>query len=101
MLALEEHGPIAGTASALMGTLQLGTGAAIIVLVSLSYNGTSAVDGQRHLRLRLVALTLSFRIMKPKRIIPDGSRPGSSRGRSAAAASPPCAPDRRDNRRRR
>ena len=50
----------------------------------------------------LVALTLSFRIMKPKRdlSLTDLGR-GSSRGRSAAAASPPCAPDRRDNRRRR
>jgi MFS transporter, DHA1 family, multidrug resistance protein len=70
VLALEEHGPIAGTASALMGTLQLGTGAAIIVLVSLSYNGTSVSMVSAIFVCALVALTLSFRIMKPKRDYP-------------------------------
>ena len=34
VLALEEHGPIAGTASALGGTLQMMTGAAVIAVVS-------------------------------------------------------------------
>ena len=70
VLALEEHGPIAGTASALMGTLQLGTGAIIIVLVSLSYNGTSLSMVSAIFVCALVALTLSFRIMKPKRDYP-------------------------------
>ena len=41
VLALEAHGAHAGTASALMGTLQLCTGATVIVLVSAFFNGTS------------------------------------------------------------
>jgi DHA1 family bicyclomycin/chloramphenicol resistance-like MFS transporter len=41
VLALEEHGPIAGTAAALGGTLQMLTGAAMIVLVSLFFDGTA------------------------------------------------------------
>jgi MFS transporter, DHA1 family, multidrug resistance protein len=38
--ALEQHGPIAGMASALAGTLQLLTSAVIIVLVILVFDGT-------------------------------------------------------------
>ncbi|WP_198970437.1 multidrug effflux MFS transporter [Xylophilus sp. ASV27] len=41
VLALEEHGAIAGTASALMGTLQFVTGAAVIALVGLFVDGTA------------------------------------------------------------
>ncbi len=40
ILALEEHGPIAGTASALMGTLQFATGAAVMAVVGLFVDGT-------------------------------------------------------------
>jgi DHA1 family bicyclomycin/chloramphenicol resistance-like MFS transporter len=70
VLALEEHGPIAGTASALLGTLQLGTGAVIIVLVSAFYNGTSVSMVSAIFFCALVALALSFRTMKPKRVYP-------------------------------
>jgi DHA1 family bicyclomycin/chloramphenicol resistance-like MFS transporter len=41
VLALEEHGKIAGTASALMGTVQFVTGAVIMVLVGSFLNGTA------------------------------------------------------------
>ena len=41
VLALEDHGPIAGTASALMGTLQVATGAAAMAVVGLFFDGTS------------------------------------------------------------
>ncbi|HEY1104384.1 MAG TPA: multidrug effflux MFS transporter [Burkholderiaceae bacterium] len=41
VLALEEHGAIAGTASALMGTLQFMTGALVMALVGLFVNGTA------------------------------------------------------------
>jgi DHA1 family bicyclomycin/chloramphenicol resistance-like MFS transporter len=41
VLALEDHGSIAGTASALMGTLQFATGAAVIAVIGLFVNGTS------------------------------------------------------------
>lgn len=41
VLALEEHGPIAGMASALGGTLQMITGALMIVLVGIFFDGTA------------------------------------------------------------
>jgi DHA1 family bicyclomycin/chloramphenicol resistance-like MFS transporter len=41
VLALEEHGEIAGTASALMGTLQFVTGAVVMLLVGTFLNGTA------------------------------------------------------------
>jgi DHA1 family bicyclomycin/chloramphenicol resistance-like MFS transporter len=40
VLALDEHGAIAGTASALMGTLQFMTGAAVMALVGLFVDGS-------------------------------------------------------------
>jgi DHA1 family bicyclomycin/chloramphenicol resistance-like MFS transporter len=40
VLALDEHGPIAGMASALGGTLQMITGGLMIVIVSFVFNGT-------------------------------------------------------------
>ena len=41
VLALDPHGRIAGTASALMGTLQLGLGAIAISVVSVFFDGTA------------------------------------------------------------
>jgi len=41
VLALEDHGPIAGMASALGGTLQMVFGAIMIVVVSLLFDGTA------------------------------------------------------------
>jgi len=41
VLALEEHGTIAGTASALMGTLQFVTGAVVMAVVGVFLNGTA------------------------------------------------------------
>lgn len=41
VLALEEHGPIAGMASALGGTLQMVFGAIMIVVVSVLFDGTA------------------------------------------------------------
>lgn len=40
VLSLEEHGPIAGTAAALGGTLQMMLGAVAIAIVSLVFDGT-------------------------------------------------------------
>ena len=40
VLALDDHGPIAGMASALGGTLQMVTGGAMIVIMSFFFNGT-------------------------------------------------------------
>ena len=41
VLALEDHGPIAGVASALGGTLQMVTGGIVIAIVSMFFDGTS------------------------------------------------------------
>ncbi len=41
VLALDDHGPIAGTASALMGTLQFVTGAVIMAITGLFVDGTA------------------------------------------------------------
>jgi DHA1 family bicyclomycin/chloramphenicol resistance-like MFS transporter len=41
VLALEEHGTIAGTASALMGTLQFVTGALVMAIVGLFVDGSA------------------------------------------------------------
>jgi len=41
VLALDDHGPIAGMASALGGTLQMVAGGILIVVVSYFYDGTS------------------------------------------------------------
>jgi DHA1 family bicyclomycin/chloramphenicol resistance-like MFS transporter len=41
VLSLEEHGPIAGMASALGGTLQMVAGGIMIVVVSASFDGTA------------------------------------------------------------
>lgn len=63
VLALEEHGTIAGTASALMGTVQFVTGAIIMVLVGSFLNGTAlpmvaGIAGCATLALILGQLTL-------------------------------------------
>lgn len=41
VMALEEHGPIAGVASALGGTIQFLTGAVMVTVASLLFDGTS------------------------------------------------------------
>ena len=66
VLALENHGAIAGTASALMGTLQLSTGAVMIVLVSAFYNGTPLSMVTTIVVCGIVAFTLSLRTLKPQ-----------------------------------
>ena len=40
VMALDDHGPIAGMAAALGGTLQMLTGAVMIVVASAVFNGT-------------------------------------------------------------
>jgi DHA1 family bicyclomycin/chloramphenicol resistance-like MFS transporter len=70
VLALENHGPIAGTASALMGTLQLSTGATMIVLVSAFFDGTSLSMVSAIMACGLMAFTLSRRTLTPARVYP-------------------------------
>lgn len=66
VLALEEHGAIAGTASALMGTLQFVTGAVAMAITGLFANGTArpmlaGIAGCAALAFVMVRLTLPGR----------------------------------------
>ena len=64
VLALEAHGAHAGTASSLMGTLQLCTGASVIALVSAFFNGTSLSMVAAIAGCGLSAVTLSWLVLK-------------------------------------
>jgi DHA1 family bicyclomycin/chloramphenicol resistance-like MFS transporter len=70
VLALENHGPTAGTASALMGTLQLATGAAMIVLVSAFFDGTSLSMVAAIAACGLTAFSLSLKVLKREHVFP-------------------------------
>jgi MFS transporter, DHA1 family, multidrug resistance protein len=64
VLALDVHGAIAGTASALMGTLQFVTGAVVMGLTGLFLDGTArpmlaGIAGSGVMALLLASLTLS------------------------------------------
>jgi MFS transporter, DHA1 family, multidrug resistance protein len=59
VLALAKHGRIAVMASTLGGTLQMLTGAAVIVAVSLFFNGTALLWWQPIALCALAAFTLS------------------------------------------
>jgi MFS transporter, DHA1 family, multidrug resistance protein len=69
VLALEEHGRIAGMASALGGTLQMLTGAAIIVAVSFFFNGTALPMVTAIALCAIVAFTLSRFALRAPRMI--------------------------------
>jgi DHA1 family bicyclomycin/chloramphenicol resistance-like MFS transporter len=70
VLALENHGPVAGTASSLMGTLQLTTGALMIVAVSTLNTGTPLAMVAAIAFCGLAAVTLSRLALKPTRVFP-------------------------------
>lgn len=70
VLALEDHGPIAGTASALMGTLQLATGATMIVLVSAFFDGTPLSMVAAIAACGFTAFALSLKVLKRARTFP-------------------------------
>ena len=66
VLAMEEHGEIAGTASALMGTLHFATGAVAMAVAGLFFDGTplpmiAGIAALRGDRLRVTQLTLGRR----------------------------------------
>jgi len=69
VLALEEHGPIAGMASALAGTLQMLTGAAIIALVSRFFDGTALPMVTTIALCALAAFTLSWFTLHPGKMV--------------------------------
>ena len=70
VLALEAHGANAGTASALMGTLQLGTGASVIVLVSAFFDGTQTSMVSAIAACGLTAFVLSWNLLRRSRSYP-------------------------------
>lgn len=71
VLALEEHGPIAGMASALGGTLQMVTGGLVIVLVSLFFDGTALPMVAAIALCALGALMLSLATLRRRVLAPQ------------------------------
>jgi DHA1 family bicyclomycin/chloramphenicol resistance-like MFS transporter len=71
VLALEEHGPIAGLASALGGTLQMVTGGIMIVVVSLFFDGTALPMVTTIALCALGALALSLATLGGRRLAPQ------------------------------
>jgi DHA1 family bicyclomycin/chloramphenicol resistance-like MFS transporter len=69
VLALDEHGPIAGMASALGGTLQMAAGAVMIVIVSAFFNGTALPMVAAIAACAVGAFTLAWLTLgRPRRI---------------------------------
>lgn len=71
VLALEEHGPIAGMASALGGTLQMVTGGIMIVIVSAFFDGTARPMVAAIAFCALGALALSFATLRRRELAPQ------------------------------
>ncbi|MBZ6076075.1 multidrug effflux MFS transporter [Microvirga puerhi] len=71
VLALEDHGPIAGIASALGGTLQMVTGGVMIVIVSLLYDGTTLPMVGAIAACSVGALTLSLLTLRRRQPISE------------------------------
>ena len=70
VLSLEDHGPIAGTAAALGGTLQMVTGAVAIAIVSAVFNNTPFPLACTILTCAVVALGLAHFSLKHPVSIP-------------------------------
>lgn len=64
VLALEEHGKIAGTASALLGTIQFGTGALVIGVVGRFLDGTARPMLAGIAACSVIALVLAQRTLR-------------------------------------
>ncbi len=71
VLALEDHGPIAGMASALGGTLQMVAGGIMIVIVSLCFNGTALPMVAAIAVCAVGALILSLAALGRRRLAPQ------------------------------
>lgn len=68
VLALEEHGTIAGTASALMGTLQFVTGAAVMAITGLFVDGTARPMVAGIAACALLALFIAWLTLRSSRM---------------------------------
>jgi MFS transporter, DHA1 family, multidrug resistance protein len=71
VLALEDHGPIAGMASALGGTLQMVTGGVMIVIVSLFFDGTALPMVATIALCAVGALALSVVTLRWRQLSPE------------------------------
>ncbi len=71
VLALDDHGPIAGMASALGGTLQMLTGGLMIVIVSFFFNGTPMPMVATMTVCALGAFVLSVITLRGRRFAPQ------------------------------
>jgi drug resistance transporter, Bcr/CflA subfamily len=69
VLALEEHGEIAGTASALMGTLQLVTAAVVMGVVGAFFNGTAQPMVFGIAACAVLAYLLTQVTIRPNRVV--------------------------------
>ena len=69
VLSLEDHGPIAGMASALGGTLQMVTGAAMIVIASAFFNGAALPMVTTIAVCAVVAFVLSRLTLRPDKAL--------------------------------
>ena len=65
VLALDAHGAIAGTASALMGTLQFMTGAAVMATVGLFVDGTARPMLSGIAAAALITLLITLKTLRP------------------------------------
>jgi len=75
VLALEEHGKIAGTASALLGTIQFATGACVIGVVGRFLDGTARPMLAGIAACSLIALVLAQRTLRhrPAPVVAEAS----------------------------
>jgi len=73
VLSLEEHGPIAGMASALGGTLQMVAGGLVIVLVSYFFDGTTLPMVGAIALCGLAALALAWLTLGLSRAVPQAA----------------------------
>jgi len=71
VLALEDHGPIAGLASSLGGTLQMVTGGLMIAIVSVFFNGTSLPMVAVIAACSVGALILSLVTLRRQAVVPQ------------------------------
>ena len=71
VLSLEEHGPIAGSASALGGTLQMLTGGAVIAIAVQIFNGTSLPMVATIALTAMAALAITVVTLRPRELSPQ------------------------------
>ena len=71
VLSLENHGPIAGSASALGGTLQMLTGGAVIAVAGLFFNGTSLPMVLTIALTSVAALIITMATLRPRELSPQ------------------------------